>query len=74
MDIYELENSSGVVVSVGGQLPRKPYFHTNLLFSSMEAQSLGAALGAGLVPLSLCLGSVAPQLPSSRSHFRNYSY
>jgi hypothetical protein len=35
----------------------KPYFHTNSLFYSM---SLGAVLGAGLIPFSLCLGSVAP--------------
>jgi hypothetical protein len=52
----------------------RPYFHTNLLFSSMEARSLGAVLGADLVPLPLCLGSVVPQLPSSRLHFRNYPY
>jgi hypothetical protein len=46
----------------------KPYFHTNFLFSSMGVRSLEAVLGASLTPLPLCLGSVAPQLPSSRLH------
>jgi hypothetical protein len=52
----------------------KPYFHTNLLFSSVGARSLEAVLGAGLIHLSLCLGSVAPQFSSSRLHFGNYPY
>jgi hypothetical protein len=50
------------------------YFHTNVLFSSMETRSLGAVLGACLIPLSLCFGNVAAQLPSSRLHFRNCPY
>jgi hypothetical protein len=33
----------------------------------MEAQRLGAVSGAGLILLSLCLGTAAPQLPSPGS-------
>lgn len=34
MDVYELECSSGIVVSVGGQLPRKSYSHNNFPVSA----------------------------------------
>jgi hypothetical protein len=37
----------------------KVYFHTILLFFSIGAQSPGAILGAGIISLYLCLGSLA---------------
>jgi hypothetical protein len=43
----------------------KAYFHTNLLFSSVGAQSPGAVLGAGMIPLSLCLRNLVLRLLSS---------
>jgi tellurite resistance protein TehA-like permease len=53
---------------------RKPYFPTNLLFPPVEAGSPGAISIAGVISLSLFLGSLAPRLPSSRFQFRNYPY
>jgi hypothetical protein len=52
----------------------KSYFHTNLLFLSVGARSTGAALGAGIIPWSLCPGSLAAQLFCSVSKTRKISY
>jgi hypothetical protein len=52
----------------------KLYFHGNLLFSSTGAGNPGAVLGAVMISLSLCLGSLVPRLLSSLLQFRNYTY
>jgi 5-oxoprolinase (ATP-hydrolysing) len=52
----------------------KAYFHTNLLFPSVGARSPGAVLGAGIIPFSLCLGSLALWFLSSLFKIREIPY
>jgi hypothetical protein len=52
----------------------KDYFHTNLLFPSVRARSQGAVLGAGMIPLSMCLGSIVLPLLNSPFEIRKILY
>jgi hypothetical protein len=52
----------------------KVYFHTNLLFFPRGARSLGAVLGASMIPLSWCLGSLAVLALSSLFQVRKILY
>jgi hypothetical protein len=53
---------------------RKAYFRTNLLFPSTGARSPGVVLGASIISLTLCLGSLALQLLSSLFQIKKIPY